>query len=70
AGNAPAVLAALTNLATRHEASVINLRIVNRQLDFMEILVDLEVRSKGHLATVLAGFRAEKGVLQAERTKG
>ena len=70
AGNDPAVLAALTNLATRHEASVINLRIVNRQLDFMEILVDLEVRSKGHLATVLAGFRAEKGVLQAERTKG
>lgn len=70
AGNDPAVLASLTNLATRHEACVVNLRIVNRQLDFMEILVDMEVRSKGHLATVLAGFRAEKGVLQAERTKG
>lgn len=70
AGNDPAVLASLTNLATRHEASVVNLRIVNRQLDFMEILVDLEVRNRGHLTTVLASFRSEKGVLQAERAKG
>ncbi|MXV44085.1 RelA/SpoT family protein [Saccharibacter sp. 17.LH.SD] len=70
AGNDPTVLAALTNLATRHEASVVNLRITNRQLDFMEILVDLEVRHLHHLTTILAAFRVADGVIQVERAKG
>lgn len=70
AGNDPAVLAALTNLATRHEASVMNLRITNRQLDFMEILVDLEVKHLNHMMTVLAAFRVADGVIQVERAKG
>lgn len=70
AGNDPAVLAALTNLATRHEASVVNLRITNRQLDFMEILVDIEVKHLKHMATVLAAFRVADGVIQVERAKG
>lgn len=70
AGNDPAVLAALTNLATRHDASVINLRITNRHLDFMEILVDLEVKNVSHMRTVLASVRVADGVIQVERAKG
>ncbi|MCQ8240260.1 RelA/SpoT family protein [Rhizosaccharibacter radicis] len=69
AANEPAVLASLTNAATRHEGSVVNLKIVNRQLDFMEILVDLEVRDLRHLGSVIAGLRSATGVTQVERAK-
>ncbi|MBE7209896.1 MAG: bifunctional (p)ppGpp synthetase/guanosine-3',5'-bis(diphosphate) 3'-pyrophosphohydrolase [Gluconacetobacter diazotrophicus] len=69
AANEPSVLATLTNAASRHEGSVVNLKIVNRQLDFMEILVDLEVRDLRHLSSVIAGLRSAGGITQVERAK-
>ncbi|EHH69210.1 RelA/SpoT family protein [Gluconobacter morbifer] len=70
ATNEPEVLATLTNTAAKHHGSVVNLKIVNRQLDFMEILVDLEVRDLRHLSTLIAAFRTAVGVMQVERAKG
>jgi GTP pyrophosphokinase len=69
AGNEPATLANLTNAISRHEGSVANLKIVNRQQDFMEVLVDVEVRDVRHLANVIAGLRAVKGFTQVERAQ-
>lgn len=70
AANEPEVLATLTNTAAKHNGSVVNLKIVNRQLDFMEILVDLEVRDLRHLSSLIAAFRTAVGVMQVERAKG
>lgn len=70
ASNDPTILAILTNLANRHEGSVVNLRIINRQLDYMELLVDMEVRTLGHLTDVMAAYRSSAGVLQVERARG
>ncbi|AHK71800.1 MULTISPECIES: RelA/SpoT family protein [Gluconobacter] len=70
AANEPEVLATLTNVAAKHNGSVINLKIVNRQLDFMEILVDLEVKDLRHLSSMIAAFRTAVGVMQVERAKG
>lgn len=70
AANEPSVLATLTNTASKHEGTVVNLRIVNRQLDFMEILADIEVRDLRHLSSVIAALRAANGVVQVERSKG
>jgi len=70
AANEPSVLATLTNAAAKFDGSVVNLKIVNRQLDFMEILVDLEVRDLRHLSSVIAGLRGAAGVSQVERAKG
>jgi len=70
AANEPSVLATLTNAAAKYDGSVVNLKIVNRQLDFMEILVDLEVRDLRHLSSVVAGLRGAAGVSQVERAKG
>jgi GTP pyrophosphokinase len=67
AANEPAALANLTNAVTRHDGAVTNLRIVNRQHDFMEILVDVEVKDVRHLSTVIAGLRAVQGMTQVER---
>ncbi len=70
AHNAPGTLATIANAVTKHEGAVANLRVVNRQADFFELLVDVEVRDARHLATVIAGLRASGGVHQVERARG
>ncbi|QDH17517.1 RelA/SpoT family protein [Swingsia samuiensis] len=70
ATNEPAVLATLTNAAAKSGGSVVNLKIVNRQLDFMEILVDVEVKDLKHLLSLITSFRVAVGVMQVERVKG
>ncbi len=68
--NGPAALANLTNAIAKHEGAVTNLKIVNRQQDFFEVLVDVEVRDVRHLSTVIAGLRATGGITQVERARG
>jgi GTP pyrophosphokinase len=51
----------------RQDGGVTNLKIVNRQKDFVEILVDVEVRDLRHLSMVIAGLRAVHGLTQVER---
>ena len=67
ATNEPATLANLTNAVSRQDGSVTNLKIVNRQQDFIEILVDVDVRDLRHLSMVIAGLRAVSGLTQVER---
>jgi GTP diphosphokinase / guanosine-3',5'-bis(diphosphate) 3'-diphosphatase len=67
--NEPGMLATLTNAVSKHDGSVVNLKITNRQADFMEILIDVEVRDLRHLSTVIAGLRGAAGVTQVERAK-
>jgi GTP pyrophosphokinase len=67
ATNEPTTLANLTNAVARQEGGVTNLKIVNRQQDFVEILVDVEVRDLRHLSMVIAGLRAVSGLTQVER---
>ena len=70
AENEPASLADLTNTLAKHDGAIANLKIVNRQQDFIEILVDVEVRDVGHLSTVIAGLRGVKRIKSVERAKG
>jgi GTP pyrophosphokinase len=67
AANEPSTLANLTNAVSRQDGAVTNLKIVNRQQDFIEILVDVEVRDLRHLSMVIAGLRAVSGLTQVER---
>ncbi len=67
--NEPDALATLTNSIAKQDGTVTNLRIVNRQLDFMEVLIDVEVRDVRHLSSVIAGLRAATGITQVERAK-
>ena len=70
AANGPNALASLTNAVSKHEGTINNLKIVNRQQDFFEILVDVDVRDVRHLATVIAGLRGAAGITQVERARG
>ncbi len=69
AGNENGILSNLANAVARHEGGVSTLKIVNRQQDFMEILMDVEVRDLRHLGTVIAALRAVTGITQVERAQ-
>ena len=69
AANEPQALATLTNAISKQDGTITNLRIVNRQLDFMEVLIDVEVRDVRHLSSVIAGLRGATGITQVERAK-
>ena len=67
ATNEPATLANITNAVSRQDGGISNLKIVNRHKEFIEILVDVEVRDLRHLSMVIAGLRAVSGLTQVER---
>jgi GTP pyrophosphokinase len=69
ASNEQGVLANVTNAIAKQDGAVNNLKIVNRQQDFFEILIDVDVRDLRHLSTVIAGLRAASGVSQVERAR-
>ena len=70
ANNKPGALAALTNAVAKQDGAIANLKVVNRQQDFFEVLLDVEVRDTRHLNNVIAGLRAAGGVTQVERARG
>ena len=62
-------LANLTNALAKQDAAIANLKIVNRQQDFMETLVDVDVRDLPHLTRVIAGLRGLSGIKGVERAQ-
>jgi GTP pyrophosphokinase len=68
--NEGGAIANVTNAISKQGGDVVNLRIVNRQADFFEMLIDVEVRDLRQLVNVIASLRAARGVHQVERAKG
>ncbi len=69
ASNENGILSNLANAVARHEGGVSTLKIINRQQDFMEVLMDVEVRDLRHLGIVIAALRAVSGITQVERAQ-
>jgi GTP pyrophosphokinase len=70
ANNEQSALADIANAVAKQEGAILNLKIVNRQQDFMEVLVDVDVRDIGHLSKVIVGLRSLKSVKGVERATG
>ena len=70
AANRPDALANLTNTINKHDGVLRNLKIVNRQQDFYEIIVDVDVRDIRHLNLLMAGLRVTGGISQVDRSRG
>ena len=51
----------------KQEGAIASLKIVNRQMDFIEALVDVDVRDVSHLSKVIAGLRGAVGIKGVER---
>jgi (p)ppGpp synthase/HD superfamily hydrolase len=69
AANEPGALANMTNAIAKQDGAISNLKVINRQQDFFEALVDVDVRDVRHLASVIAGLRGASSVTQVERAR-
>ncbi len=65
-----AALATIANVISREAGNINNLKIVNRNTDFFELLVDIEVKDSRHLQNIIAGLRAKDVVQSVERYQG
>ena len=70
AANEQTAIAEISNAIAKQDGAIVNLKIVNRQQDFMEVLVDADVRDIGHLSKVIVGLRGLKSIKGVERATG
>jgi GTP pyrophosphokinase len=70
AGNDGGALGHMTNAIAKQDGVISSLKIANRQMDFMEAVLDVEVQDRAHLNKVIAGLRGLSGVKSVERGSG
>ena len=63
----PSALATVTNVIAKESGNISNLKIINRSIDFFEILIDIEVRDVSHLNNIIANLRSKEVVQSVER---
>lgn len=63
------ILTSITSCVSQYEGNIVNLKIVNRHLDFVEILLDVEISDLQHLTSLILGMQIAKGVLHVERSQ-
>src|SRR5918994_575004 len=64
--NQPGSLSKLSTVIARHEGNISNLRIVNRSMDFFDMVIDVEVNDVKHLANITAALRATPAINAVE----
>jgi len=67
---ATGALSALTTTIAKHDASIVNLKVIGRTPDVMDLLLDLQVRDLRHLTNIIAAIRATPHVYSVERMRG
>lgn len=65
--NGVGVLSEIAGIIARYGVSIANIRIQNRSKEFVDFVVDVEVKDARHLTQMLAGLRASPHVIDAER---
>lgn len=67
--NTPGGLAVLAIELAKEKSNVANFKILNRNKDFFEVLVDIEVNSVEHLLDVIEHLKMKQEIIQIERHK-
>ena len=62
-------VSSLSTVIARHEGNISNLRIVNRSMDFFDMVIDVEVADVKHLADITAALRATPAINAVERAR-
>jgi GTP pyrophosphokinase len=70
AANEQGSIADISNAVAKQDGAISNLKIVNRQQDFMEAMIDVDVRDIAHLSKVIVGLRGLKTIKGVERAIG
>lgn len=66
--NGVGVLSEVAGIIARYGISIASIRLQNRSKEFVELLMDVEVKDARQLNQALAGIRAAPSVISAERT--
>ncbi|MFZ4380339.1 MAG: RelA/SpoT family protein [Sandarakinorhabdus sp.] len=67
--NQPGALASLAASIAAHNANIVGLALKHRDREFHTDILDIEVESAAHLATLMAALRQVKAVVSADRVR-
>lgn len=62
-------LATVANILTSYKTNINNLKIINRTIDYFEMIIDIEVQGANHLSNLLSGLKSNSFIHAAERYK-
>lgn len=68
--NSQGALGTLSTVIAKSGGNITNLKIVNRSMDFWDMLLDVYVQDTKHLHNIIAALRATPEIVSVERTKG
>jgi GTP diphosphokinase / guanosine-3',5'-bis(diphosphate) 3'-diphosphatase len=68
--NEPGSLGGLSTIIGKNLGNIVNLKIVDRSVDFFEMQVDVEVGNVRHLTNIIAALRATPLITSVERARG
>lgn len=68
--NEPGALGTLSTVIGKNGGNITNLKITNRNVDFFEILIDVDVKDAKHLTNIMAALRATPAVSSVDRARG
>jgi GTP diphosphokinase / guanosine-3',5'-bis(diphosphate) 3'-diphosphatase len=67
--NEPGALGAVSTVIAKNMGNITNLKITNRNTDFFEMIIDIEVRDVKHLTNIIAALRATPAINSVERAR-
>lgn len=68
--NSPGTLGDLSTVIAKNGGNISNLKIIDRQMDFFDMLIDIEVKNVKHLSDIIAALRASTSVNTIDRARG
>ncbi len=68
--NEPNALGTVTTVIGRNGGNITNLKIINRSIDFWDMIMDIGVKDTKHLNNIIAALRATPCIVSVERSKG
>lgn len=68
--NEPGSLGTLSTVIGKNGGNITNLKITNRNTDFFELMIDIEVKDAKHLTNIVAALRAMPVINSVERSRG
>jgi GTP pyrophosphokinase len=68
--NTPGSLSTLATVIAKNNGNISNLKIVDRNPDFFEMRVDVEVRDLSHLTHIITALRIDPAISSVDRIKG
>ena len=67
--NEPGSLSDMSNVIAKADGNISNLKFTNRNVDFFDLQVDIEVADVRHLSDIVAALRAAPAVTTVRRAK-